>query len=138
MTMERVLEGVDASRRVAWAQKYAADQRIAELEDENRNLSDQLQRAQSEERRRKRLLDQCLPECHEHRWAERTRKWRDQVIKLMSDGRPRSRAAIADALGGNRHAAWKAINQLWEDGVVVPVSDESGSRRMFIYMDGAE
>lgn len=32
MSLIKVAEGAEASRRAAWAQKYAADERIAELE----------------------------------------------------------------------------------------------------------
>lgn len=112
MSMERVLEGVDAARRVAWAQKYAADERIQELEAEIQRL-------------RARLTAPC--DC---KLIER--------IKAAAAFTPMTRNALCDKVGGSRNRAWTVVNLLIEQGDLVRVSRLPNDTDLFACIETAE
>lgn len=119
MSRDLVLEGVDASRRAAWAQKYAADERIAELERELAVLKREGDRLQS-------LLDECTTECKVGREARRTERAGSRVLRLMSDGRARSRNEICHQVRGSRIATWAILHELIMEGALLPAAGRNG------------
>ena len=106
--MERVLEGVDASRRVAWAQKYAADQRIQELEQQVLHLRSR--------------VGTC--NC----------RIKTDIRQVMATGSQLSRARICELVGGKRQAVWDALGELIESGDIVRVD---GGKRL-VWPDAVE
>ncbi len=112
----KVAEGIDASRRAAWAQKYAADERVAELERVVEALRAELA---EEERRCARehhwylaavdALDLALDSLYDvRRLARRPRirpRWKDSV--------PEARRALCMSLLRRR---WRMAIGAWRAG----------------------